>query len=288
MAITTIAAVDSSASTAASWPTRARPAPQRQQRDQREHQVELLLDGQRPQVLEQRRPADELEVRPVGGDLPPVRHVARGGEDVAAQLARLAGQHEPDAGHRHQQEPERGQQPPGAPGVEVPEREPPGPLDLVEDQRRDEEAGQDEEDVDAEEPAAHPRCAEVVDHDAGDGERADPVQAAQVGHPRERHHGRHPGRRARPDERGALDGDGHGSPGSVRCAVDARRLPCGQARSAGTAGSRGHAGGGSVVGEPDRAAQRDAGAVGATAACPRRAAGPARAWRAGPVGCPRR
>ena len=152
--------------------------------DEREHQVELLLDGQRPQVLQQRRTAHHLEVRAVGEDLPPVRHVRHGGGDVPAQLRRLAGHRDRDATHRDQQQRQGRQQAACAPRVEAAEREAAGAFHLVEHERGDEVAGQDEEDVDPQEPAAHPRGAEVVDHDPGDGDRADPVEPAQVRHAR--------------------------------------------------------------------------------------------------------
>ena len=47
---------------------------------------------------------------------------------------------------------------------------------LPEQERRDQEPGQDEEHVDAEEPAAGERGAPVVEHDAEDGHRPQAVE----------------------------------------------------------------------------------------------------------------
>ena len=49
--------------------------------------IELLLDAERPQVLEQCRSADELEVGLVGKDVPPVVDVEDRGEYIRCHLS---------------------------------------------------------------------------------------------------------------------------------------------------------------------------------------------------------
>jgi hypothetical protein len=78
------------------------------------------------------------------------------------------------------------QEPPGAPHVELPDADVTGVEALDQQQRRDEEAGQDEEDIDAEKSAADRRRAahagrsQVVEHDRGDGERAHAIESGRV------------------------------------------------------------------------------------------------------------
>ena len=49
-------------------------------------QVELLLNREAPQMVEKWRATDRLEVREVGGDVPPIVDVERRGERVAGEL----------------------------------------------------------------------------------------------------------------------------------------------------------------------------------------------------------
>src|SRR5204862_464245 len=66
----------------------------------------------------------------------------------------------------------RRQQPPRAAGIESDHREPPGPLDLAGEHAGDEKAGDDEEDIDADEAAGHSVGADVKQHDQPDGDRS--------------------------------------------------------------------------------------------------------------------
>ena len=91
-------------------------------------------------------------------DQPPVLEVAEGPEHVAAQLAELGrwGEGGGVEDHRREHEEQGGEQPPDPSSVELDDRDPAGSLPFGDEQRRDQEAGEDEEDVDAEEPAARP------------------------------------------------------------------------------------------------------------------------------------
>ena len=68
---------------------------------------------------------------------------------------------------------------PGAVGPESPEAHGRAPGQLAAEQRGDQEAGEDEEDVHAEEAASHPRDAGVVQEDGDDSEGADAVEGRE-------------------------------------------------------------------------------------------------------------
>ncbi len=161
-------------------PQPAAPAVQRE-RDDRPDQVELLLDRQGPQVLQQRRAPDRLEVREVMDHVPPVGHVEHRGDDVAAQpLGGVGreGQREHCAAQEHDHE--RGQQPPGPVHVEAPEVDPVAQPQLLEQQRGDEEPGEHEEHVDPEETTLEPPDVRVEQQHRRHGDGPQPVEPGGV------------------------------------------------------------------------------------------------------------
>ena len=138
---------------------------------QREHQVELLLDRQRPQVLEGRRAAGRLEVRLLVDDQPPVEVVAERPRPPGC-AARPAGRWATDARHqqgRRDHDHDRRQQAPSPPQPELAEGDAVGALVLVHQQRAHQPPRQDEEQLDADVAARHARVAEVVGDDERDG-----------------------------------------------------------------------------------------------------------------------
>ena len=90
---------------------RPSPSQRRQERDDAgEHEVELLLDRQRPEVQHGAGSAgEEFGVGLAGGQEPPVGDVRRTGHDVAAQRLHLHGGDQPWRGgeHEHQTEQRR-------------------------------------------------------------------------------------------------------------------------------------------------------------------------------------
>jgi hypothetical protein len=140
--------------------------------DERPDEVELLLDGQRPAVVQ---PCHVVAVE----RLRPVRRVAQRQRDVGAG-ERLA---ERRLRHRHHgagQE-QRRRQPQEAPRVEVPEVDGARPLPLRAEDGRDEESAQDKENVHAHPAAAEPAHAAMrAQHDA-DRDRAQAVQGGVMG-----------------------------------------------------------------------------------------------------------
>ena len=87
---------------------------------QRPQQVELLLDGQRPQVAQQRRPLELVEVGRAAQDEVPVHRVGEGGEEVALEAGQLLpDEQDADQGDGEQQCEHRGQQPAGPAEPEV-------------------------------------------------------------------------------------------------------------------------------------------------------------------------
>ncbi len=152
--------------------------------DQRPQQVELLLDRERPQVLEQRRPSDGLEVGLLPEHEVPVRHVPEGGQRVAAQSGHLARQKDDRVGEGDdEQQVERRQEPAGAAQPERLQVDAAPSSPLREQQRGDEVAADHEEDLDPEETAGDPGQISVVKEHGDDRERAQPVEAGPVGQP---------------------------------------------------------------------------------------------------------
>jgi hypothetical protein len=147
--------------------------PEAQDEDKRPKEVELLLDRKRPQVLKQRGPAQLLEVRPVPDDLRPVRAVGQRSGDITPEpsqfVRRDCGRDDDDRGeHRDQGR----KQPPRAPHVEAADAHPAVGHPLDSQQRRDQESGEDEEHIDAEETSGQPAGVEVVDEHGGDRQRS--------------------------------------------------------------------------------------------------------------------
>ena len=175
------------------------PPPQQEAHDERPDQVELLLDRQRPHVLQRRGLRELREVRLAREDETPVRDVPERGERVAADGVDLARRREQrrvghDAGHHDEQ---RGQQPSGSPQPEALQVDAPLPVPLRDQQRRDQEAAQHEEGVDAQVAADHPGLARVVEQHRGDREGTDPVQGGLVAEARRRAPAAAPRRRLR-------------------------------------------------------------------------------------------
>ena len=227
---------DAAAPAKASAKTPAPPPAQHQQQQQRPHQVELLLDRDRPGVQQRRLRPEVIEVALAGNDEAPVGGVAQRRERVAAQ--RRARRHGGDEGspgdHRRQQDRHRRQQPAGPAAPEAQQADPAGLAVLAQQQAGDQEAGKHEEDVDPEQAAGQPADAGVVAHDAQHGQRADPVErrnvlepAATLAH-----------RRARPRTPRTV---GARSRRAVRrrLALDRARLPATGARLGGGVGARG-------------------------------------------------
>jgi len=139
----------------------------RQHHQQREDDVELLLDRQRPVVLYRRRVVVRGEV--VDGIVgeQPVLPVQRGrrelGEELLPQLTRHDGIG--GGGGQDQHEQGRGQQPFGPSGPEGRQVDPAGVGTLAEQMRGDQEPGDGEEDVDADETAGEAVGPEMVERD---------------------------------------------------------------------------------------------------------------------------
>ncbi len=146
----------------------------------RPDQVELLLDRQAPEVTERGEVVGGA-VALAGVHLVPVRAVAERGDDVAAQLAerRPLEQRRPDR-EQEQHHEQRREQTAGPPDPEVLHVDVVRLLLLGDQQQRDQVAGDDEEHLDAEEPALQPVAVGVVDHHRHHGEGPHPVEARQV------------------------------------------------------------------------------------------------------------
>ena len=156
------------------------------------HDVELLLDGQRPHVGQGRRLGRHGEVVAGPEDEVPVGHVEQGRQ----------------RGHPEQHHQQRREEPPGPTGPELPQADgqPGGPL--AEEQRGDQEARQHEEDVDGEEAAGQGPA--VIRHHAQHRQRPQSVEGRhepEADGPTAGHHGR--GRGIAPPPGGRVDARTH-------------------------------------------------------------------------------
>ena len=142
-------------------------------------------------MAQQRRGVEGGEVADVVDDLQPVRVVEEGTRQVRTEAGEGVGPPErsPDPDD-HQHGEERRQQPPRPTEPELAEVDATLALVLFDEQRRDEEAGHDEEHLDTEEPALEPPVAgpvervQVVQHHGDHRHRPQAVEAGDVPHRR--------------------------------------------------------------------------------------------------------
>ncbi len=160
--------------------TQAAPA-QQHDHQRRPQQVVVLLHRQRPQVAQHRIAPHRLEVRLHGPQLPHVGEVDQRRRRVARQARQRVGrEHGGDReGQQHQHQHRRHQAPEATP-VEPGQVDAAGAAVLVEQARGDDEAGDDEEQVHAQEAGLEAGQAQVIGHHRR--HRQTP-QAVQRGHP---------------------------------------------------------------------------------------------------------
>ena len=172
----------------------AEPAPaaasvtQEHEEDQRPDEIELFFDRQGPGVLQRRWRGELGEVRLVRVNEVPVVDVEQRGDGIAAQARQIdqtvgAGSAEHGIadeveGQRRHHEEERRQQAAGPAPPERSQVDAAGPDPLLQEERGDQEARQDEEEVDPQIPALGPAELEVVGHDA---DHCHPAQAVESG-----------------------------------------------------------------------------------------------------------
>ena len=145
---------------------------------QRPDQVELLLDRQRPQVQQRRRPTDRREVRLLDGDEVPVGDVRGRGQHRAAQTR------PPRSGARSATRADTTTSSVNSAGSSRRARRAQNALKsvragahaLAQQQRGDEVPADDEEDLDAEEATRHPRRRPVVGQHGQHRHRPEPVE----------------------------------------------------------------------------------------------------------------
>ncbi len=150
--------------------------------EERPEDVELLLHGQRPEMLEQRRPRRILEVRVLADDQEPVRDVGPGRQRIGAETGHVVGQDDDrERDHGHDQRADRREEPPGPAPPEVSDVESACPGVLAQQEARDQVAADHEEQVDAEESARQQVRIQVVGEHGDDRERTQSIEPGQVG-----------------------------------------------------------------------------------------------------------
>ena len=134
---------------------------------ERPYQIELFLDREGPQVAQRRRSGEQVEVGLAREDEAPVGHVEKGRQPVSSNLRPLDGRHHRcgEEGDENEDDQEGGKQAPCPTCPELPEGDRATRAELEQEQGRDQEAREDEEGVDAEEPATAPPIPRVVGDD---------------------------------------------------------------------------------------------------------------------------
>jgi len=130
------------------------PPVQKYRRHQRPHQVELLLDRERPQVVQRCRGDIDVPVPDMGQHVVPVRPIDQRRASLPHRLAvqaRTIQEMHPDQ-HGEQQHDDRRCKAPHAPRPKPSQLEPAGALLLAYEQPGNEVTRQDEEQIDAEKP----------------------------------------------------------------------------------------------------------------------------------------
>ena len=151
------------------------------QQHDRPDEVELLFDGERPEVGERRGSAQRVEIRSILEDVPPVRHPEQRGPHVVAQLreqavveqgAECGGAYDDQHDGRH--EPSHASQP------ELWQVDGFGVVPLDEQQAGYEIARQHEEHRDAQQASRSPLHPKMVGDNGEDGERAQSVECGNI------------------------------------------------------------------------------------------------------------
>src|SRR6185295_867646 len=151
-----------------------------QPQQQREEDVELLFDTQRPHVQQRLLFGQRREVVGVAPGVD-VGDEAERGEQRLAEAHEIRRQHDQQGDGRaeRQQHQQRGHDATHAPFVEAAHREPAGE-DLAMDDLRDQVARQHEEDVDAEKAARQVVVREMEQHHRQDRDGAQPVDVRAI------------------------------------------------------------------------------------------------------------
>ena len=150
------------------------------QQQPRPDQVELLLHGERPEVVERLRRREPAEVGGVRPDQVPVAEVPGGGPDGSAQIGEPGPVRDRDPGRDHRQHDEQsGQQAAGAPQPEIAQPHLPVRAELAQQQVRDQVSAEREEHPDAEQAARRPAELFVK---GNDGQHGQCPQAVEAGH----------------------------------------------------------------------------------------------------------
>ncbi len=150
-----------------------------QQHDERPEQVELLLDGERPEVAEQLR-SGGVEVAGLGGDREPVVGESRGAENLAPDAdEHIAANRERRCTGGEDYQGEGGEKPARPPGPEGAKSDGTRGGVLSQQQRGDEEAADDEEQVDPEVATGQDAWGEMEEDDDGDRDCPQAIEAAE-------------------------------------------------------------------------------------------------------------
>ena len=152
--------------------------------DRRPDEIELLLDGQCPEVQERRRrlrlrevvapESREVDVRAERRRPDAVRDHLAGADEVEEMARGQVGREQREGGRR--------QDPARTPHVEAGERDRAAPLRLGEKDSGDQEPGEDEEDVHADVAAAEERDVRVPEGDEQNRHRPEPLDVVSTIH----------------------------------------------------------------------------------------------------------
>ena len=157
--------------------------PQDECHENREHDIELLFDGQRPEVLYRRGSRrEQVAVRLRTKRETPVGRVAHPGQKISPQATSIenVGRQTEDR-HRRQRDESRRHKTPEAAAPESRERKTAGVLELAKYQLRDQEAREREEQRHSEETTTETVELQMEEQHRQHGERPQSVDSGHVG-----------------------------------------------------------------------------------------------------------
>ena len=155
---------------------------QHEQHHERPQQIELLLDGQRPQMTQWCEVVHRGVTR-TGPHLEPVGSVHHTGDDVATQLAQRVAFEERRPENQQHEHCEQSRQQSSRPSCpELTQFDRASAFRLGHQQQGDQISADDEEHLDTEVTPRKPRRVGVIDDDRHDGESPKTIEAREIGH----------------------------------------------------------------------------------------------------------
>lgn len=155
--------------------------PEQQQQDGREHQIKLLFNGQRPEMIQRRGGSHGLEIAEILEDEPPIAEEEKRGEHIIAKAHQQSRRKErcENCDNEHEEHDGR-HKPSNAVHPEMRQIDLACAIPFLDEDACNEIARQNEKDGNAEKSAGKHGSVHMVEHDGNDRDRAQPIQSGNV------------------------------------------------------------------------------------------------------------